>query len=227
MDKETKPMLDDHAPAQADAGAVEPAQIDTGRRRFARSVAGSGVILSLASQPVMGSNYWCTGSGGMSGNTSSHGDKPPCLACSPGYWKTSPGTWPSPYYPYRICDCSGNVLHQASKFTEAFGGGPNADITMMAVLQTAGGSREFHAIAALLNAAKAAAMGVSSAYTVYEIRQMYASGAPASTFSSTYEGTMHSCPLPNSNDNTYQAEGSVFCKVIRSNGTESQQDYRC
>lgn len=225
MDQQKKPGSHAAAPGLQPDGA--PQAISNTRRRFAKSIAGSGVILSLASKPVMGSNYWCTGSGGMSGNTSSHGTQQSCFACSPGYWTTSPGTWPAPYYPYSVCNCTGAVLHQSTKFSDVFGSGIYGDQTMMWVLQNQSGSREFHAIGSLLNAAKAVAMGLPSAYTEFEIKQMYANGAPASTFSSTWEGIMHNCPLPNSNDNMYQAEGSVFCKVINPNGTESHHDYHC
>ena len=81
MDKETKSTAQTTASAQESGPLFDQEQISDSRRRFAKSVAGSGVILSLASKPVMGSNYWCTGSGGMSGNTSSHGAKVSCLAC--------------------------------------------------------------------------------------------------------------------------------------------------
>ena len=206
-------------------------QVRESRRRFALAVSGSGVILSLASKPVMGSTYSCTGSGGMSGNTSSHGAKVSCLACSPGYWKTSPGTWPTPYYPYSICQCSGGTMHQPTTFTSVFGSCPCGSQTMMWVLHNAPGSREFHATAALLNAAKAAAMGISSAYTASEIINLYKHGAPASTFSSTYSGSnsgsMENCPIPNSNDNIYQAENLVFCNVIHPDGTDTGTAYHC
>ena len=221
MDKDMK------TPTQS----IEPAQqkISASRRKFAKSVACSGVILSLASKPVMGASYWCTGSGGMSGNTSSHGPKVACLACSPGYWQASPGTWPLPYFPYKICSCTTKtVTHEATKFAEVFGSCPwGADKTMMWVLKNQSGSREFHAIGALLNSAKAASMGLTSAYTDYEVKQMYKTSAPKATFATTYQGTMHNCPLPNSNGNIYQAEGSAFCQVIGSNGEETKQKYSC
>ena len=227
MEKETKTTIANTSLEQAEGNVAEQSQVDSSRRRFARSVAGSGVILSLASKPVMGSSYWCTGSGGMSGNTSSHGNKTPCLACSPGYWKTSPGTWPTPYYPYSVCNCTGSVLHAATKFSDVFSGGPYPSSTMMWVLQNASGSREFHAISALLNAAKAAATGLTSAYTVYEVQQMYASGAPASTFSSTWEGSMHSCTLSNDNGSFYLSENLPFCNIINANGTDSGKPNKC
>ena len=201
-------------------------QVRESRRRFALAVSGSGVILSLASKPVMGSTYSCTASGATSGNTSSHGTKVSCLACSPSYWKSSPGTWPTPYYPYSICQCSGTKMHEPTLFVSVFGSCPYGNQTMMWVLQNAPGSREFHACAALLNAAKAAAMGVlSSAYTVSEVISMYQHNAPASTFSGTY--TTENCTLNNSNGNIYQAESSVFCNVIHADGTETSAAYHC
>ena len=228
MDKETKSTAQTTASAQESGPLFDQEKISDSRRRFAKSVAGSGVILSLASKPVMGSNYWCTGSGGMSGNTSSHGAKVSCLACSPGYWKTSPGTWPSPYYPYKICSCSGSSLstvHEPTTFLAAFGAGSND--TMMSIMQTQNGTRDWHAIGALLNAAKAASMGAASAYTVYEIQQMYINGAPASTFSSTWEGLLHNCSLSNDNGSTYLAENLPFCKIIASNGKETNAANHC
>lgn len=212
-------------PTQDDKNA-ESQSLHESRRQFTKTAVGSAVILTLASKPVMGSTYACTGSGGMSGNTSSHGTTVSCLACSPGYWKTSPGTWPTPYYPYKICNCHGNVLHQPTKFSDAFGSGPTT--TMMTILQTQNGSREWHAIGCLLNTAKALAMGLSSAYNISEIKSMYSSGAPTTTFSSTWSGSMESCPLPNSNDNYYQAEGgAVFCKVVDTDGAETTTNYTC
>ena len=201
---------------------LDPEQkVDLTRRKFSGAgLAGSGVILTLASKPVMGSNYWCTGSGGMSGNTSSHGERQACLACSPGYWRSSPGSWPSPYYPYTICNLSGSTAHQPTLFKDVFTSS-SSDKTMMWMLQNQEGSREFHAIGALLNAAKAYATGVVSAYNVPEVISMYDAGAPASTFSSTWEGSMHNCPLPNSNGSTYLALSLPFCKLIRPNGDET------
>lgn len=200
-------------------------KVDQTRRKFTGAgLAGSGVILTLASKPVMGTNYWCTGSGGMSGNTSSHGTPQPCLACTPGYWKTCPETWPTPYYPYKVCDSRGNTMHNPTKFATVFGScASGSDRTMMWVLQNKNGTRDWHACGALLNAAKSAQMGLASAYTEREIIDMYQHGAPATTFSSTYEGSMHNCPLPNSNSSNYEAEGYPFCNLIDSNGTDTGQ----
>lgn len=231
MDKDMKSSIQPIEPEQQSNDTVDQQQISNSRRRFAKAVAGSGVVLSLASKPVMGSNYWCTGSGGMSGNTSSHGPKRSCFACSPGYWKGHPDVWPAPYYPYQICKCSsGTLVTDTSKgpttFLAAFGSGPSD--TMMSILQTQNGTRDWHAICALLNAAKAAAIGSTSAYNVFEIKQMYASGAPASTFSSTWEGTMHNCPtLLGGNGSIYLDGNFPFCKVIAPNGNESDTANHC
>jgi hypothetical protein len=206
--------------------------VDESRRKLGKAgLAAPAVLLSLASKPVMGSTYYCTGSGGMSGNTSSHGEKLSCLACSPGYWKTSPGTWPAPYYPYDVCSScmsGGNKIHSATTFDSVFGTGPSA--TMMSILHNDPGSLEFHTIAALLNAAAAAltGSGVASAYTVSEVIQMYQTAPNGETlkdtFAGTYSGSLDTCGLymQNSNGNDYLAEpGTVFCNVVNSNGTET------
>lgn len=207
----------------------DPTATDQSRRRFTQIVTGSGVILSLASKPVMGSNYFCTGSGGMSGNTSSHGTQQSCLACTPGYWKTCPNKWPTPYYPYKIKNCYGKILYYPTKFASVFGScAYGADKTMMYILQNYNGSRDWHACGALLNAAKSASAGLPSAYTVSEVISMYKKGAPQETFSSTYQGDMHNCPLSNTPSNYYEAEpGAVFYFKIDSNGKESKTVYKC
>jgi hypothetical protein len=207
--------------------------VNQSRRRFGLAgLAAPAVMLSLASKPVMGASYWCTGSGGMSGNTSGHGTKLSCLACSPGYWKTSPGTWPKPYYPYDICiACSSGgstKKYSATTFYSVFGSAPSggsSSTTMMWVLRNMPGSLAFHTVGALLNAATAAAMGLTSAYTVAEVINMYKAGKGtstlASTFSSTWEGSMENCSLANSNDNWYRAESGTFmCNVVTSSGVE-------
>jgi hypothetical protein len=70
--------------------------VDESRRGFAKSgLALSGVILTLASRPVMA----CTcksPSGFISGNVSTHGTPQTCSGRSPGYWQGKK-TWPSPY----------------------------------------------------------------------------------------------------------------------------------
>jgi len=207
---------------QEQQGLNPEQKVDLTRRKFSGAgLAASGVILTLASKPVMGSNYWCTGSGGMSGNTSSHGEREACLACSPGFWKGSPGSWPTPYYPYRICNVDGTTAYMPTLFNAVFIS--SRSDTLMSIMKNDNGTRDWHAIAALLNAAKAYAMNIFSAYTVPEIISMYNNGAPASTFSSTYEGNLHNCPLPNDNTSTYQALGLPFCKLIDQNGDETDE----
>jgi len=71
---------------------------DLSRRRLAAG--GLVVLSSLLAKPVLGAApYMCTISGQLSGNTSSHGNEPPCttLGLSPGYWKNHPASWPSGY----------------------------------------------------------------------------------------------------------------------------------
>ncbi|MDP2787282.1 MAG: hypothetical protein Q8O79_04325 [Pseudomonadota bacterium] len=75
--------------------AAKTGQVDESRRRLAKvGIAGSGVILTLASRSVLGGWGVCTGSEIMSGNLSKPGDANPC-GCSPGYWGNQNGyaTW--------------------------------------------------------------------------------------------------------------------------------------
>jgi hypothetical protein len=78
--------------------ATSPAQsVDESRRRFGKSgVAASGVILTLASRPVLAGWECLSPSGFQSGNLSTHVQPPLCEGRTPGYWQAKKG-WPSPY----------------------------------------------------------------------------------------------------------------------------------
>lgn len=70
--------------------------INPGRRRLARGGLAAPVVLgSLVSRPVLGqSAYWCSPSGGTSGNLSTHGPQVSCISGSaPSTWES--GRWPS------------------------------------------------------------------------------------------------------------------------------------
>lgn len=68
---------------------------DSSRRQFAKTSLGiSGVILSLASRPVLGDIVCKSPSGFLSGNASAHGPQPVCQGRSPGYWKNQTESWP-------------------------------------------------------------------------------------------------------------------------------------
>lgn len=70
--------------------------VDESRRRFGKSgLAASGVILTLASQPVLGQWACLSPSGFQSGNASPHGQPPLCDGRTPGYWQAKKD-WPSP-----------------------------------------------------------------------------------------------------------------------------------
>ncbi len=104
---------------------------DLSRRRLAAG--GLVVLSSLLAKPVLGAApYRCTISGQLSGNTSSHGNEPPCtaLGLSPGYWKNHPEAWPSGYVAgtlpstgsctpaspgtlFRLTTCNGQTLADA------------------------------------------------------------------------------------------------------------------
>jgi hypothetical protein len=85
-------QLPEETPAQTSS-------VDESRRRFTMAgVAASGVLLTLASRPVLGTEtaLCCKSpSGWISGNKSTHGPAPVCEGVSPGYWKNHT-TWPIP-----------------------------------------------------------------------------------------------------------------------------------
>ena len=87
-------------------GATSPAQsVDESRRRFGKSgVAASGVILTLASRPVLAGWECLSPSGFQSGNLSTHVQPPLCEGRTPGYWQAPNKNWPSPY--------TGRNMHQ-------------------------------------------------------------------------------------------------------------------
>lgn len=63
-----------------------PLPADPKRRRLASAgIAGTGVLLSVASRSAMGGWGTCTGSELASGNLSRQGEPNPC-GCSPGFW---------------------------------------------------------------------------------------------------------------------------------------------
>lgn len=81
-------------PAGSPKGDPDKA-VDEWRRKFSSAgVAGTGVILTLASRSAMGGWGTCTGSELASTNLSRQGDANPC-GCSPGYWWNTNGfqTW--------------------------------------------------------------------------------------------------------------------------------------
>jgi hypothetical protein len=67
-------------------------EADQSRRKFTSAgVAGTGVLLSVASRSAMGGWGQCTGSELASGNLSRADDANPC-GCSPGYWWNKNGS---------------------------------------------------------------------------------------------------------------------------------------
>jgi hypothetical protein len=100
-------MEPDQLPDEAHA---QTSSVDESRRRFTKSgVAVSGVLLTLASRPVLGKGGGWGGNGGgggppgkcckapsawMSGDKSFHGPAPVCEGRPPKYWKDRPQQWP-------------------------------------------------------------------------------------------------------------------------------------
>lgn len=82
---------------------AQTSSVNESRRRFTKSgVAVSGVILTLASRPVMGtgrhggkSGKCCTAASAYGSiNTSGYGPEPVCQGKPPQYWRDCPKQWP-------------------------------------------------------------------------------------------------------------------------------------
>lgn len=96
-----------HGPSDIDEAVIptlDAGQIDESRRHFAKAgLAGSGVILTLASQPVLGSaSVRCTISGNLSGNLSRTTVTKPCNSCGKGddYWEPRDDCKKKTFYDY-------------------------------------------------------------------------------------------------------------------------------
>ena len=188
-------------------------QPDPMRRRLARgALAGSAVLGSLISKPVLGAvPYNCTLSGKMSGNTSSHGAPVLCSALgrSPATWATT-ATWPLPYthgtVPDNTCVFSGAGAGSrfgatfANVFSYSASGGTcnvtntvsnNTVATMLQVLSTTDTSPIFElgraAVASLLNAQSAAAgtYPLNPAQVIAMFNAVYTGGSSLYVYSPT------------------------------------------
>lgn len=140
--------------------------VDESRRRFAQSsLIVSGVILTLASRPVLGATCQSP-SGFVSGNVSNHGTPTTCSGRTPGYWGTHPEVWPTPYLPGK---CSSTKQGECTKSKNWSGGTTFCSVfactgygaiyskyTMMQVIWLGGNADPqqlgAHIVAALLNA---------------------------------------------------------------------------
>ena len=152
--------------------ADQTKSVDESRRRFTRSgLAISGVILTLASRPVLGEFVCKSPSGFLSGNVSVHGAPQTCSGLTPGYWGNwggsgpQPNKWPLPYYSPGVCS-TGTSCSQASDwsggnlFSSVFNCNGNGskynNYTMMQVIWLGGGGDPdqlgAHIVSALLNA---------------------------------------------------------------------------
>ena len=169
---------------QSDQGLADQTKqpVDESRRGFTKSgLALSGVILTLASRPVMA----CTcqsPSGFISGNVSASGTPPQCYGLSPGYWKNHPEAWPSPYKAGTCSSGCGQAANWttvgATMFAAVFNcsnhGAIYANYTMFQVVRLGGGSVDpqelgAHIVAALLNARK----GLTPVLTEAQVINMF------------------------------------------------------
>lgn len=151
-----------------DTPAVGPGPVSESRRSFTKSgLAISGVVLTLASRPVLGDFVCKSPSGFLSGNVSATGIPQMCSGLTPGFWGNHPERWPSPYVAgtctgsVKICNNPSNwTTVGATKFNSVFSCANHGSIyspyTMLQVIWSGGGGDPYqlgaHIIAALLNA---------------------------------------------------------------------------
>jgi len=160
--------------------AAQNDTVDQSRRRLAGAALGVSVVFTLASRPVLAADQCMTPSAAVSGNLSQHGTPTLCSGRTPGYWKTHPESWPSPYLP-GSCNGGQNICNQAQNwkngtlFHPIFSGTqfmadldgnpgtPKTSLSLMQVLMLTNGGNPWgltdpdnlgaHIVAALLNAA--------------------------------------------------------------------------
>ncbi len=140
----------------ADAGTK--AGVDKNRRRFSSAgIAGTGVILSVASRSAMGGWGGCTGSEIASGNLSRMSEKNPC-GCSPGYWWNVNGneTWDKYLTAYPRLTSKFNTVFGVYYFSNIYmklnSVGPGTNNPRQLFPSESLGNVAMHAVAALLNA---------------------------------------------------------------------------
>lgn len=167
--------------------------VDESRRGFTRSgLALSGVLLTLASRPVLGATQCLSPSGFISGNVSTQGDILYCDGGTPGYWGTNVlppknlkssnyHQWPDPYIPGALTLCTKELDPDCwtggTKFhggVLGFGGSDFGDKSMLQVILLGGNGDAAqlgaHCVAALLNAAKG---WTNNVLTESQVRGMY------------------------------------------------------
>lgn len=174
--------------------------VNESRRGFTRSgLAVSGVLLTLASRPVLGNSVCKTPSGFLSGNVSTHGTPVTCSGRTPGYWGTntlSSHRWPQPYLTGTCINRKQSQDYRSWKggtmFNDTFLGfkciGPAsalAPYSMLQVILLGGGDDTYqlgaHCVAALLNARS----GLTPVLTEADIRNMYNEWATKGYFEPT------------------------------------------
>lgn len=103
-------MNEDNKPdSQAAESRAVTSESNLSRRHFTKKIAGSGVILTLASQPVLGTYATkCTISGNLSGNLSRANNTAPCNPCGKGvdYWEPHNECKTKSFYQYMGSECS-------------------------------------------------------------------------------------------------------------------------
>ncbi len=180
-------------PPSADSGALRGLELlNPSRRRLTAAGLAAPLLVSLAARPAWGNaRGGCSLSGDLMSGNLSHPDKeydcPGWAGCTPGFWRNNYLAWECTGYSPGMCtkatgrggvnckELNATVSRgHATSFAEVFDRTPPCptwdDPSMMEVLQNCPGSLEWHAVAAVLNAA---CHKVDYGYQVDDIREAY------------------------------------------------------
>ena len=177
--------------------SVEDANAPRNKSRRQFALAGSAVLLTVASRPVLANTAVCKSpSGFLSGNLSQHGTVKYSNGLTPGYWKNhyGYGDWPSPYVcgtlkDSKYCNSTDSWIdgestttkckdqfHTTSKclkYATYTKDGHTYAYSLMQVMWMGGTTDTYefgaHMCAALLNAQK----GLTSCLTVQNVKDMW------------------------------------------------------
>lgn len=177
-------------------------QVDESRRRFTKvsAIATSGVLITLASRPVLANQ--CSISGMQSGNTS-HPGAVSCQGCTPGFWLNPNGRdrW-SPYTPGTCVQKHHNGVctwdNSGTKFHSVFSGNLYGDLTMAEVIKLSGNDDAYqlgaHAVASLLNALHLTNFGYTSG-DIITMWNTYCASQPEQLKTTFQQLNQRNCPL--------------------------------
>jgi hypothetical protein len=195
----------------------------TRRKLTTAGIAGTGVLLSVASRSAMGGWGQCTGSELASGNLSRTGDQNPC-GCSPGFWWNNNGEaiWTDPK------SISLAPYPPSSKFNTVFGKDfflPTANVTLAMI-----GPGQQNPIAPALNSCNNNLMNVVAMHAVaallnaayygnrYPVIGMQTPGGVISAFQTAFNGGCSALETFKNTVDIYGKTADLWCSGSPENG---------